>query len=61
VWGAQRWGGWRAGLALLSRLAGPSDGPIDPSTRVMNSIYVYVYVYVYVYTHTHLYSSGWQC
>jgi hypothetical protein len=31
-------------LGWLGRLAGPGDGPIGPSTRVMNIVYMYIYI-----------------
>jgi hypothetical protein len=34
------------GVDSVGWLAGPGDGPMDPSPRVMNSIYN-------IYTHTH--------
>jgi hypothetical protein len=38
VWG---WLSW-----LVSWLVSPGDGPIDPSRRVMNSIFVCVYIFM---------------
>jgi hypothetical protein len=36
---------WRTGLARpVSWLVGPGDGPIDPTPRVMNSIYIYIFM-----------------
>jgi hypothetical protein len=51
------WVACRVGsIESIGWLAGPSDGPIDPSPRVMNCIYVYVYVYIH--THTYIVVDG---